>query len=112
MYTNTHSESTCIQDPPCHPLTSTPAVVDCTSIQHYHFDFEVFGGLGGGSSPDSQFPVSDRDPSPFYNHTAPELAEAFVALARLRAGFYRLGAPWQSVPAGTGVILVPFGDGE
>lgn len=52
----------------------------------YHFDFEVFGGLGGGSDPSSQIPVSSRDPSVFYNHTSDEMAEAFVALARLRAG--------------------------
>ena len=29
---------------------------------------------------------------------------------RLRAGWYRLGAPYQRLPAGHGAILVPFGD--
>lgn len=35
----------------------------------WNFDFEVFGGLGGGSNPGFETPVSDRDPSSFYNHT-------------------------------------------
>ena len=34
---------------------------------HYHFDFEDFGGLGGAAEPGSQLPVSDRNPSTFYN---------------------------------------------
>ena len=106
---------------------------------HYHFDWEVFGGLGGGEDPGSQLPVSTSAPSPFYAPTANEEAEAFVAMARLRAGWYRLGKPYQKVllrpspspspspssspnlssspkpnlaqvPDGSGVILVPFGD--
>ena len=78
--------------------------------QNYHFDFEVFSGLGGGSMPDGQIPVSTRDPSPFYNHTAEEVAEAFVALVRIRAAWYKMGPPWQHVGSDEGVLLVPFGD--
>ena len=78
--------------------------------QSYHFDYEVFGGLGGGENAGSQLPVSDTAPSPFYNATVDSIAEAFAAIARLRAGWYRLGAPYQHVPDGHGVILVPFGD--
>eukprot|EP00035_Acanthoeca_spectabilis_P014256 m.271234 g.271234 ORF g.271234 m.271234 type:complete len:1102 (+) comp16089_c0_seq11:51-3356(+) len=78
--------------------------------EDYHFDFEVFGGLGGGSDAGSQLPVSQTDPSPFYNHTSEAMAEAFVALTRLRAGWYKLGPPWQKVTAGSGVVLIPFGD--
>lgn len=78
--------------------------------QNYRFDYEVFSGLGGGEDAGSQVPVSDRDPSPFYQATLDELVEAFVAICRLRAGWYRLGAPYQKVEEGTGVILVPFGD--
>ena len=37
-------------------------------------------------------------------------AEALVALARIRAAWYKLGAPHQKLPAGHGAILVPFGD--
>jgi hypothetical protein len=48
--------------------------------------------------------------SPFYNATAPAIAEAFVAMARLRASFYKLGAPHQRLPPGHAAILVPFGD--
>ena len=61
---------------------------------HYHFDWEVFGGLGGGEDAGSQVPVSTSSPSAFYSPTADELAAAFVAMARLRAGWYRLGAPY------------------
>lgn len=54
-------------------------------------------------------PVSDS-PSPFYNATVVTEAEAFVALAKLRASWYKLGTPYQNLPAGHGAILVPFGD--
>ena len=77
---------------------------------HYHFDFEDFGGLGGGAQPGSQLPVSDHNPSTFYNATVESEAEALVALARIRAAWYKLGPPHQKLPAGHGAILVPFGD--
>lgn len=77
---------------------------------HFHYDFEYFGGLGGGSNPGSNIPMSAKSPSPFYNATVPDAAEAFVALAKLRAGWYRLGPPWQNLPPGHAAILVPFGD--
>lgn len=85
------------------------------SIQYkgtnYHFDWEVFGGLGGGEAPGSQFPVPAAPPSQFYpGPTIDEIAEAFVAICRLRAQWYALGPPHQRVPKGTGAILVPFGD--
>ena len=70
----------------------------------------MFGGLGGGSQPGSQVPVVESAPSAFYNETAAALAEAFVALMRLRAGWYNLGPPHQKLPAGSGALLVPFGD--
>ena len=108
---------------------------------HFHFEWEVFGGLGGGSAEGSQVPVSTTRPlygdgnagSPFYNATAPGtpnpacapsstahpwsstsggecVPEAFVAMTRLRASFYKLGAPYQNLPPGHAAILVPFGD--
>ena len=77
---------------------------------HYHFDWEVFNGLGGGENPGSQLPASDRDPSQFYDSTAATEAEAFTALMRLRSQWYKLGPPYQNLPAGHGAILVPFGD--
>lgn len=78
---------------------------------HYHWDWE-------GDQSGSQKPVTKTRPlegdgnrgSIFYNATAPDSAEAFVALARLRASFYKLGSPHQRLPAGQGAILVPFGD--
>ena len=77
----------------------------------YHFDYEVFGGLGGGESAGSQIPVSSKSPSAFYNETADAIAEAFVAMARLRAAWFRFGPKYQpGLPDGTGAILVPFGD--
>eukprot|EP00937_MAST-01D_sp_MAST-1D-sp2_P006380 g6380.t1 len=79
--------------------------------QNYHFDYEVFGGLGGGESAGSQVPVSVARPSEFYNETADALAEAFAAMARLRAQWFKFGAAAQpGLPAGHGAILVPFGD--
>lgn len=75
----------------------------------YSFDWEVFGGLGGGENPGNQIPVADTV-SPFYASTIDAIAEAYVAMARLRAGWYRLGAPYQRVPEGTGTLMVPFGD--
>jgi hypothetical protein len=41
------------------------------------------GGLGGGSNPGSQIPVSASSPSIFYNATIHDQAEAFVALAKV-----------------------------
>ena len=31
-------------------------------------------------------------------------------MSKLRAGFYKLGAPYQNLPPGHAAILVPFGD--
>ena len=75
----------------------------------FSFDFEVFGGLGGGSNAGSQVPVSDRSPSVFYDSTLDEIAEAYVAIARLRASWYRQGPPWQRTE-GECAVLIPFGD--
>ena len=67
---------------------------------HYHFDWEVFNGLGGGENPGSQVPASEVAPSQFYESTASTEAQAFAALARLRAQWYKLGPPHQKLPAG------------
>ena len=37
-------------------------------------------------------------------------AEAFVALAKLRASWYKLGPPHQKLPAGHAAVFIPFGD--
>ena len=50
---------------------------------HSFLIVQVFNGLGGGENAGSQIPVSDRDPSVFYQATAPAIAEAFVALAKV-----------------------------
>jgi hypothetical protein len=54
----------------------------------FKFDWEDFNGLGGASNPGNAVPVSQAPPSPFYNATAPDEAEAFAAVSRLRAGWY------------------------
>lgn len=98
---------------PLDRAASLPRILELTRLRPAladHFDLEVFGGLGGGEDPGSQLPVSTGAPSEFYASTAEEEAEAFVAMARLRASWYRLGAPYQKTAAGTGVLLVPFGD--
>lgn len=48
----------------------------------FTFDFEDFQHLGGSENPGSALPVSTTPPSPFYNATAPDQAEAFAAVAR------------------------------
>ena len=59
-----------------------------------------------------QRPVVVTKPSVFYNSTnlAPTAEEAFVASARLRASWYRLGAPFQQMAPGHGAVMIPFGD--
>ena len=78
---------------------------------HYHFDYEYFGGLGGSADESGNAPVVETAPSPFYPPNAADAAEAFAAMARLRAAWFKLGGAHQpGLPAGTGAILVPFGD--
>ena len=78
---------------------------------HYHFDFEYFGGLGGGADESGNAPFVEHDPSPFYAANAETAAEAFAAMARLRAAWFKLGGSHQpGMSAGSGAILVPFGD--
>jgi len=56
---------------------------------HFHFEWEVFGGLGGGSAEGSQVPVSTTRPlegdgnagSPFYNATAPTIPSPACAVS-------------------------------
>ena len=91
-------------------LTSACFLFRCAVILVDPAPHPPLQGLGGGSQPGSQVPVSEHSPSTFYNATAVTEAEAFVALAKLRASWYKLGAPFQKVPAGHGAILVPFGD--